>query len=186
MTLAELQVAFEDDTHPRHEEARRRSAEMTNNLRPALEKISSSVASQIDYGKFVEQARAASQAHVDEIMEQARKAGAIASEMNIDSLAPNTLPSHPIVPPSPLHDTEWMEESMQAIGERQRRQDATAEASLEAMQAVAAQMQQLNEKMTDVENRLEDGNKSAGRLGWATFTAAVLSIIVTILVAIFT
>lgn len=148
--------------------------------------MSVNVASQVDYGNLARQAQAISQPLVDRIMEQARKASSVATETSIESLTPPTLHRPTVAPPSPLLDTEWMEESVQAIGERQRRQDATAEASLEAMQAVAAQMQQLNETMADVENRLEAGNKSAGRLGWATFTAAVLSIFVTIAVAIFT
>ena len=80
---------------------------------------------------------------------------------------------------------DGMKEAMQARANRERRQDDTAEASLETMQAVAAQMQKLNEKMAEVDERLESGNTSATSWNRWVLAIATLTLIATI-IGIFT
>lgn len=174
MTVAEIRAILKDESHPRHEEARRRSAEMMNELRPAIEKLSTNVASQVNTRETMDMIRGQHYpALAKEIMDPKRYELPSAHVVDFPAIASNEL-------------AEGMAEAMEVRADRERRQDDTAEASLEATQAVAAQMQRLNEKMADVERRLETGNKSAGRLGWATLIAAVLSIIASVLVAVFT
>lgn len=173
MTLPEIQAALRDDSHPRHEEALRHAADAAKNLAPSLKKLADSVASQVNAADIMRQFRGQHDASLArEFMGPARY----------------EIPVRQVVDIPELDNTELMdgmEAAMQAKAERERRQDATAEASLETMQAVAAQMQQLNEQMVEVDKRLTSGNKSSAQLGWATLIVAVATLIATVVGIIF-
>lgn len=173
MTLPEIQAALNDESHPRHEEARRHNADAAKKLAPALQKYRESVASQVN---------------VDEIFKQFHGQHDAARMREFVSPAPYEFPKHPATDVPSLAHTELMDgmkEAMQARANRERRQDDTAEASLETMQAVAAQMQKLNEKMAEVDERLESGNTSATSWNRWVLAIATLTLIATV-IGIFT
>ena len=173
MVLAEIQTALNDDTHPRHEEARCHAADAAKNLVPSLKKLADSVASQVNAGDIMSQFRGQHDASLArELMDP----------------TPYELPRRPVVDIPELDNTklmDGMEAALQAKAERERRQDATAEASLETMQAIAAQMLQLNEQMVEVDNLLESGNTSATIWNRWILVIAALTLIATV-IGIFT
>lgn len=169
MTMAEIQAALDDETNPRHEEARRHAADTAKNLAPSLKKLSDSVASQTNAG---------------EIMSQLPGHHNAALAWEFTDATPYEIPAHQVIDIPALADTGWtdeMEEAMQEKSDRERRQDDIAEASLETMQAVAARIQQLNDKMEEVDERLESGNNSATIWNGLVLAIATLTLIATII-----
>lgn len=173
MAPAEIQAALNDDTHPRHEEARCHAADAAKNLVPSLKELADSVASQVSAGDIMSQFRGQHDASLArEFIDPTRY----------------EIPVRPAVDIPELDNTELMdgmEAAMQAKAERERRQDATAEASLETMQAVAAEMQQLNEQMVEVDKRLTSSNESATTWNRWVLAVATLTLIATV-IGIFT
>ena len=146
MTVSEVLSASEDESHPRHAEARLQATDAAKNLAPPLKKYADSIASQVN---------------VDEAMRQFRGQHNAALPQKFMDPALYELPAHQVVDIPKIDHTELidgMKKAMQAKADRERRQDGTAEASLKTMQSVAAQIQQLNGKITEVEKRLKSGN----------------------------
>ncbi|KGF15506.1 hypothetical protein [Corynebacterium freneyi] len=179
MTLPEIQAALNDESHPRYTEALRIAATTAKNLDPSLQKYRESLDSQINVREIIDEITK------PRVFDWAPK---VKGPVGGRDVTPYVLPSPPVVEPDTFVDDEWLdgvEEAQRERAERERRQDDTAEASLEALQAVSANLQLLNQKLTDVEKHLDSGNKASGRLGWATLIVAVATLIATVVGIIF-
>lgn len=173
MTLPEIQEALGDESHPLHEDARRQATDTAKSFASSFKQYTDNIASHNN---------------VSDALKQITKQPSYPHSTDPTGPTPFEVPTHPGVDLSSLTDSKWMdglEDAMQSQAERERRQDENAGLSLEAMQTVVAQMLQLNEKIAEVKQRLEDDHASSTKLNQWVLMIAFLTLVATI-VGIFT
>lgn len=190
MTLREMQEAINDESHPQHEEALRQSKKLADALKPAMRALNERVAEQISRirvpvsfdPKVVMQNDS-----FKKIVESVHPTKDIIPKVYADGAS--VFPESAIVQP----DNEFqyrrnfevmldgIAEAVQERDERAERQVEMAAAQLNVLQTMAANLQQLNQKMESVDQRIYESNKSADKASCWALTVGVSTLIVTII-----
>jgi hypothetical protein len=198
MTFGEMREALADENHPRHAEALQQGKSMSTKLGPAMEELKRSLTSMTGISQLAGGVKIPS---ISSLVAPTTMAGIVkATEPIISSAdvppACDALQFAPPVAQVPSFDYDEISDSFaEAAREkeaRQKRQDRVAADSLEVLQVMAASIQQLDQRMGDVEQRLVENNTSAvdssrktiNIASWTLF-ATVMSILATIILAVF-
>lgn len=191
MSMAELMEAAEDESHPRHEEALQRSKELAEALKPSLQSLQRQVSAQM--GKAFEgiklpTAKALGLGGLGEsVFESLRSVIPTTSLVSSVDWSASLPPSAALLPmPDPVHRPDFEElaegiaEAAREREERAERQVELAATQVETLEAVAAQLHQLNRRMESVDQRLDQSHRSSGTaFGW-TITVGALTLVATI------
>ena len=190
MTLREMQEAINDESHPQHEEALRQSKKLADALKPAMRALNERVAEQISRirvpvsfdPKVVIQNES-----FKKIVESVPPTKDIITKVYTDDAS--AFPESAIVQSAnEFHYRRNFEvmldgiaEAVQERDERAERQVEMAAAQLNVLQTMAANLQQLNQKMESVDQRIYESNKSADKASCWALTVGVSTLIVTII-----
>lgn len=195
MTLREMQEAINDESHPQHEEALRRSKELADALKPAMRALNERVAEQISRIRVpvsFDPKVVIQNDSLKKIVESVPPAKNIIPQVYIDDAS--AFPESAIVQPANEFQyrrnfevtLDGIAEAVQERDERAERQVEMAAAQLDVLQTMAANLQQLNQKMESVDQRIYESNKSADKascwaliVGGSTLIVTIIGIIVT-------
>ena len=195
MTLREMQEAINDESHPQHEEALRRSKELADALKPAMRALNERVAEQISRIRVpvsFDPKVVIQNDSLKKIVESVTPAKNIIPQVYIDDAS--AFPESAIVQPANEFQyrrnfevtLDGIAEAVQERDERAERQVEMAAAQLDVLQTMAANLQQLNQKMESVDQRIYESNKSADKascwaliVGGSTLIVTIIGIIVT-------
>ena len=196
MTLREMQEAINDESHPQHEEALRQSKKLADALKPAMRALNERVAEQISrirvpvsFGPKV-------------VIQNESFKKIVESTPPMTSMMPKIRMEHASVFPKSVFNSPTIEvqhrgnfeetldsvaDAVQERDERAERQVEMAAAQLDVLQTMAANLQQLNQKMESVDRRIYESNKSAGKasawticIGAWTLAITIIGLIVTV------
>ena len=189
MTLREMQEAINDKSHPQHEEALRQSKKLADALKPAMQALNERVAEQISRIR----AAVSFDPKVTTQTESFKKIVESASLMtdiipNVYADDASVFPRSAIVQPAieSQHRRNFevaldgIADVVQERDERAERQVEMTAAQLDVLQTMAANMQQLNQKMESVDRRIYESNKSADKASRWAFFVGVSTLLVTI------
>ncbi|WP_143222646.1 hypothetical protein [Actinomyces oris] len=196
MTLREMQEAINDESHPQHEEALRQSKKLADALKPAMRALNERVAEQISRirvpvsfdPKVVIQNES-----FKKIVESVPPTTDILPKVYADdaSMIPRSAIVQPAIESQYRRNFEVeLDGIAEAVQERDERAESQVEmtaAQLDVLQAMAANIQQLNQKMESVDRRIYESNKSAGKasawticIGAWTLAITIVGLIVTV------
>lgn len=195
MTLREMQEAINDESHPQHEEALRQSKKLADTLKPAMRALSERVAEQTSRIKVpvsFDPKVTIQNDSFKKIIESVPPIKDIISKVYIDDAS--AFPESAIVQPANEFQyrrnfevtLDGIAEAVQERDERAERQVEMAAAQLDVLQTMAANLQQLNQKMESVDRRIDESNKSAGKASRWALIVGVSTLIVTIIGVIVT
>ena len=196
MTLREMQEAINDESHPQHEEALRQSKKLADALKPAMQALNERVAEQIS------RIRAAVSFDPKVVIQNESFKKIVESTPSITDVIPkvytdnaSVLPRSVIVQPAiesqhRRNFEETLDDVADAVRERDERAERQVEmtaAQLDVLQTMAANIQQLNQKMESVDRRIYESNKSAGQasvwticIGAWTLAITIIGLVVTV------
>ena len=189
MTLREMQEAINDESHPQHEEALRQSKKLADALKPAMQALNERVMEQISRirvpvsfdPKVIIQNES-----FKKIVESAPPMTDIIPKINTDDESVFTK-SAVVSPAIEVRRRRSFEVALDGIAdavqerdERAERQVEMAASQLGVLQAMAANIQQLNQKMESVDRRIYESNKSAGKASVWTICIGVWTLVITI------
>lgn len=187
MTFGEMRDALADENHPRHDEAIQQGKRMSTELGPAMEELKKSLSIPPGISQFAGNfkdlsvsARDASTALVDSV----KAIQPIISSVDVPPENDALQFTPPVAHVSSFDFDEINEELNEAVREkeaRQQRNDKIAADSLEVLQAMAASIQQLDQKLGDVEQRLIENDMTAKDSSGKTITIAAWTLFSTVL-----
>lgn len=190
MTLREMQEAINDESHPQHEEALRQSKKLADALKPAMRALNERVAEQISRIRVpvsFDPKVVIQNDSFKKLVESVPPMKDIISKVYIDDAS--AFPESAIV--QPANEFQYrrnfevtlaeIAEAVQERDERDERQVEMAAAQLDVLQTMAANLQQLNQKMESVDQRIYESNKSADKASCWALTVGVSTLIVTII-----
>ncbi|MFW0162036.1 hypothetical protein [Actinomyces sp. SKVG-SVH-4(1)] len=190
MTLREMQEAINDESHPQHEEALRRSKELADALKPAMRALNERVAEQISRIRVpvsFDPKAVIQNDSLKKIVESVPPAKDIIPQVYRDD-ASAFLESVNVQPDNEFQYRRNFEvtlaeiaEAVQERDERAERQVEMAAAQLDVLQTMAANLQQLNQKMESVDQRIYESSKSADKASCWALTVGVSTLVVTII-----
>lgn len=182
MTLNEMQEAFKDPSHPRHDEAVQRNRELAKKMGPALESMRKTVAAQLKSSVDLN--------GIATSLQKSYEATLPKPDMK-SKLSNSAIEAHAAQIGPPIDNQKIMGDIADAVREkteRADRQDQVAAASLETMRAMEANVRQLNQHMENVDQNLLKGNKSSKTefrwmvtIGTATLLATIGGLIATLI-----
>ncbi|HIW92484.1 MAG TPA: hypothetical protein H9870_12605 [Candidatus Corynebacterium avicola] len=196
MTFGEMREAFEDVDHPRHSEALQWNKDLSARLSPAMDELRKSVTeplglSQLAGNMTAHVAAGLRGSAAPMVADLVKSAQPIISSADVPSGIGHI--SVPETRTQRLHaaDTrefnEGLAEAARERKAREQRQDKISDASLEALQALVADTQRLNQQIGNVDQRLLESNRSADSsfrwtIGIASLTlaATVTSLVIAI------
>lgn len=195
MALREMQEAINDESHPQHEEALRQSKKLADALKPAMQALNKRVAEQISRTQvpvsFVPKVTTQTESF-KKIVESASLMTDIIPKIYTDdaSVFPKSAIVSPPIEFQHRHNFEvaldGIADAVQERDERAERQVEMAAAQLDVLQTMAANLQQLNQKMESVDRRINESNKSADKASRWGLIVGVSTLIVTIIGVIVT
>ena len=196
MTLREMQEAINDESHPRHEEALRQSKKLADALKPAMQALNERVAEQIS------RSRAAVSFDPKVAIQNESFKKIFESTPSITDVIPKVYTGDASVFPGsamvqPAIESQYrrnfevaldgIADAVQERDERAERQVEMTAAQLDVLQTMAANIQQLNQKMESVDRRIYESNKSSGKasawticIGAWTLAITIVGLIVTV------
>ena len=196
MTLREMQEAINDESHPQHEEALRQSKKLADALKPAMQALNERVAEQISRTKVpvsFDPKVTIQNDSFKKIVESTPSITDVIPKVYTDdaSVFPRSAIVQPAIESQHRRNFEvaldGIADAVQERDERAERQVEMTAAQLDVLQTMAANLQQLNQKMESVDRRIDESNKSAGkasawtiRIGAWTLAATIVGIIVTV------
>lgn len=195
MALREMQEAINDESHPQHEKALRQSKKLADALKPAMRALNERVAEQISRIRvpvsFDPKVTTQTESF-KKIVESASLMTDIIPKIYTDdaSVFPKSAIVSPPIEFQHRHNFEvaldGIADAVQERDERAERQVEMAAAQLDVLQTMAANLQQLNQKMESVDRRINESNKSADKASRWGLIVGVSTLIVTIIGVIVT
>ena len=190
MTLREMQEAINDESHPQHEEALRQSKKLADALKPAMRALNERVAEQISRIRVpvsFDPKMVIQNDSFKKLVESVPPMKDIISKVYIDDVS--AFPESAIVQPANEFQyrrnfevtLDGIAEAVQERDERAERQVEMAAAQLDVLQTMAANLQQLNQKMESVDQRIYESNKSADKASCWGLIVGGLTLMVTII-----
>ena len=190
MTLREMQEAINDESHPQHEEALRQSKKLADALKPAMRALNERVAEQISRIRVpvsFDPKMVIQNDLFKKLVESAPPMKDIISKVYIDDAS--AFPESAIVQPANEFQyrrnyevtLDGIAEAVHERDERAERQVEMAAAQLDVLQTMAANLQQLNQKIESVDQRIYESNKSADKASCWALIVGVSTLIVTII-----
>lgn len=195
MTLREIQEAINDESHPQHEEALRQSKKLADALKPAMQALNERVAEQISRIRVpvsFDPKMAIQNDSFKKIVESTPSITDVIPKVYTDnaSVLPRSVIVQPAIESQHRRNFEEMlddvADAVQERDERAERQVEMAAAQLDVLQTMAANLQQLNQKMESVDRRINESNKSADKASRWGLIVGVSTLIVTIIGVIVT
>ncbi len=190
MTLREMQEAINDESHPQHEEALRQSKKLADALKPAMRALNERVARQISRIRVpvsFDPKMVIQNESFKKIVESTPPMTSMMPKIHMEHAS--VFPKSVFIPPTieVQHRRNFEEtldnvaDAVQERDERAERQVEMAAAQLDVLQTMAANLQQLNQKMESVDRRIDESNKSAGKASrWALIVGVSTLIVTTI------
>ena len=189
MTLREMQEAI-NESHPHHEEALRQSKKVADALKPAMRALNERVAEQISRIRVpvsFDPKVVIQNDSFKKLVESVPPMKDIISKVYIDDAS--AFPESAIVQPANEFQyrrnfevtLDGIAEAVQERDERAERQVEMAAAQLDVLQTMAANLQQINQKMESVDQRIYESNKSADKASCWALIVGVSTLIVTII-----
>lgn len=189
MTLREMQEAINDESHSQHEEALRQSKKLADALKPAMQALNERVAEQISRIRVpvsFDPKMVIQNESFKKIVESTPSITDIIPKVYTDDAS--VFPKSAIVQPAIEsqyrrnfeEELDGIAEAVQERDERAERQVEMAAAQLDVLQTMAANMQQLNQKMESVDRRIYESNKSADKASRWAFFVGISTLLVTI------
>lgn len=188
MTLEELQEAIEDERHPQHADALKQSKELADKMGPALQLLQQQVLSQVDISETFKSIsdhampKSVADTFGDAFVKMARDAipeirmPDLKGKIEWESVIPEASP----VALSRAHQQDFAEigasvaDANRERNERAEHQVELSIAQLATLETMAANLQQLNQQMEDVDNRLTENNESATK--WSCWIVVIASL----------
>lgn len=187
MTFGEMNQALADENHPRHDEAVQWGKRMSTNLGPAIEELKKSIFSPPGISQLAASIKIPSASARDASTALTDSVKAMQPIISSTDIPPEyeSLQLTPPVAHVPSFDydelNQGLAEAEQEKEARQQRQDKVAADSLEVLQAMAASIQQLDQQMGNVEQRLVENNTSAEASSRKTIWIASWTLFFTVL-----
>lgn len=190
MALREMQEAINDESHPQHEEALRQSKKLADALKPAMQALNKRVAEQISRTRvpvsFDPKVTTQTESF-KKIVESASLMTDIIPKIYTDdaSVFPKSAIVSPPIEFQHRHNFEvtldGIADAVQERDDRAERQVKMAAAQLDVLQTMAANLQQLNQKIESVDQRIYESNKSADKASRWGLIVGGLTLMVTII-----
>ncbi|MGP5641796.1 hypothetical protein ACTXO6_00320 [Corynebacterium variabile] len=195
MAFGEMREALADENHPRHDEAIQQGKRMSEKIGPAMEELKRSIAIPPGISEFAGNFNSLSLPALDASTTLSDSVKAMQPIISLTDIPPEYEAlqfTSPVVPSFDYDElNEGLDEAAREKEARQQRQDQVATASLEVLQAMASSIQQLDQQMGNVEQRLVENNTSAEtssrktiRIASWTLFATVLGIVVATVLAV--
>jgi len=190
MTLREMQEAINDESHPQHEEALRQSKKLADALKPAMQALNERVAEQISRIRAAvsfDPKVAIQNESFKKIVESTPSITGVIPKVYTDdaSMIPRSAIVQPAIESQHRRNFEvaldGIADAVQERDERAERQVEMVAAQLDVLRTMAANIQQLNQKMESLDQRIKESNKSAGKASRWAFIVGVSTLIVTII-----
>ena len=190
MTLREMQEAINDESHPQHEEALRQSKKLADALKPAMRALNERVAEQISRIRVpvsFDPKMVIQNESFKKIVESTPSITDIIPKVYTDDAS--VFPKSAIVQPAIESqyrrnfemELDGIADAVQERYERAERQVEMAAAQLDVLQTMAANLQQLNQKIESVDQRIYESNKSADKASRWGLIVGGLTLMVTII-----
>lgn len=190
MTLREMQEAINDESHPQHEEALRQSKKLADALKPAMRALNERVAEQISRIRVpvsFDPKVVVQNDSFKKIVESVPPTKDIIRKVYTDDAS--AFPESAIVQSANEFQyrrnfevmLDGIAEAVQERDERAERQVEMAAAQLDVLQTMAANLQQLNQEMESVDQRIYESNKSADKASCWALIVGGLTLMVTII-----
>lgn len=190
MTLREMQEAINDESHPQHEEALKQSKKLADALKPAMQALNERVAEQISRIRAAvsfDPKVAIQNESFKKIVESVPPTTDILPKVYADdaSMIPRSAIVQPAIESQYRRNFEveldGIADAVQERDERAERQVEMAAAQLDVLQTMAANLQQLNQKIESVDQRIYESNKSADKASRWSLIVGGLTLMVTII-----
>lgn len=190
MTLREMQEAINDDSHPQHDEALRQSKKLADALKPAMRALNERVAEQISRIRVpvsIDPKMVIQNESFKKIVESVPPTTDILPKVYADdaSMIPRSAIVQPAIESQYRRNFEVeLDGSADAVQERDERAERQVEmvaAQLDVLQTMAANLQQLNQKIESVDQRIYESNKSADKASRWGLIVGGLTLMVTII-----
>lgn len=190
MTLREMQEAINDESHPQHEKALRQSKKLADALKPAMRALNERVAEQISRIRVpvsFDPKMVIQNESFKKIVESTPSITDIIPKVYTDDAS--VFPKSAIVQPAIESqyrrnfemELDGIADAVQERYERAERQVEMAAAQLDVLQTMAANLQQLNQKIESVDQRIYESNKSADKASRWGLIVGGLTLMVTII-----
>ena len=190
MTLREMQEAINDESHPQHEQALRQSKKLADALKPAMRALNERVAEQISRIRVpvsFDPKMVIQNESFKKIVESTPSITDIIPKVYTDDAS--VFPKSAIVQPAIESqyrrnfemELDGIADAVQERYERAERQVEMAAAQLDVLQTMAANLQQLNQKIESVDQRIYESNKSADKASRWGLIVGGLTLMVTII-----
>lgn len=187
MTFGEMRKALADENHPQHDEALQWGKRMSTKLGPAMEELKRSMTSPPGLSQFAGGFKMPSLSALDgsaALTDSVKALQPIISSADVPPEYESLQFTPPVAHVTSLDYDELNHGLAEAAREkeaRQQRQDKVAADSLEVLQAMAASIQQLDQQMGNVEQRLVENNASAEASSKKTIWIASWTLFFTVL-----
>ena len=190
MTLREMQEAINDESHPQHDEALRQSKKLADALKPAMRALNERVAEQISRIRVpvsIDTKMVIQNESFKKIVESVPPTTDIIPKVYADdaSMIPRSAIVQPAIESQYRRNFEveldGIAGAVQERDERAERQVEMAAAQLDVLQTMAANLQQLNQKVESVDQRIYESNKSADKASRWGLIVGGLTLMVTII-----
>ena len=190
MTLREMQEAINDESHPQHDEALRQSKKLADALKPAMRALNERVAEQISRIRVpvsFDPKVTIQNESFKKIVESTSSITDIIPKIYTDDAS--VFPKSAIVQPAIESqyrrnfevELDGIADAVHERDERAERQVEMAAAQLDVLHTMAANLQQLNQKIESVDQRIYESNQSADKASFWALIVGVSTLIVTII-----
>lgn len=181
ISLRELQEAVEDESHPRHAWAVQRNKELAEQIKPAIERLQQTM--------FEQSGLRESLARIQETVAKATTVSVPRADLPKFG-TPKLDITNPMIEQNQRwqHTTREQQEGFERVttaivearAERQRLEEQRAEQTLEVLTLMEAHLVQLNNRIQNVDARIEAGNTTSSKVAGWTILVAVLTLLATV------
>lgn len=195
MKLRELNEAYKDKTHPRHDEAVKELEKLAKTLTPRMAEYQKAFSNNAVLASFTKQPWLDTNKilgkHFESMQKIAAQSIAPAMKANASSLFGNTIKIPSIIdkPPAPpvspmVNHLQELDESLtqgiQERAEREKQQHELAQKQYDALEALVAQQTQNTRQMTALREQQAQSNKENSRTTKWNLTLVALTLLVSI------